>query len=436
MTYVQAGLTALALVLSAGASTAPSAQAEMPVHTTEAWQEDLDALLAELNAHHPNLHHTTSEAVWMAQASAYRTGLGEMSENERIVGMARLLAMVGDGHTWMPMHALPFDGLPEGPDFRSLPVRFELFDDGLYIVGATDPDLVGQRVETFGEVRVAEALSRVLEILPHDAVNFSSELAPEWLMQAELLMALGLSDEADAVRLTLTDGATSRTVTLAPLSSQSRYDWLFSMDSGPSHVDAWHTAAAQTPIWQTPMSAPVRLIEDVGGAPYIQVFSIADSDTAYSDIARQAAAITQSSANPVLILDLRRCLGGDGSLNPGFIDALLSDERLSEPGRIRVLTSRQTHSAAIMLLSRLNRRTGAVFFGQAAADRPNHYGETNIWVTPNTGLPLIHASEYYPTGHVGDTRRHHMPDIQIPYLYQDYAAGEDTVLAAALAYKP
>jgi len=431
MKPIRTGLMALCLTL---AST--SAFAQPTPHVAEDWAADLDALLVELEARHPNLHHTTSRQVWDAQVTAYRSNLPTMTDAERIAGMARLLAMIGDGHTWMPMHALPFDGMPQGPGFRSLPVRFELFDDGLFIVGATNPDLVGQRVEALGDVPAAEALGRALEILPHDAVNFSRELAPEWLMQAELLVALGLAETADTVRLTLNGGQTSRIMSLTPLSPDARYDWVFSMDGGPAGAETWHTAAAATPVWQAPMTMPVRLIESVGGAAYIQIFSIADGPTAFAEIANQAAAITHASSEPTLILDLRRCLGGDGSLNPGFIDALLGDERLAEPGRVRVLISRQTHSAAIMLLSRLNRRTGAVFFGQAAADRPNHYGETNIWVTPNTGLPLIHASEYYATAAPGDTRRHHAPDIHIPYRFEDYAAGEDPVLAAALSYSP
>ena len=431
MTRISTGLAVLSLALTGATALAQPAQ-----HGAAEWTADLDALVEVLEANHPNLFHTTSQAVWEAQLAAYRDSIPTMSDAERTVGMARLLGMIGDGHTWMPMHALPFDGLPPGPGFRSLPVRFELFDDGLFIIGATDPDLVGLRVETVGEVPVAEALARVLEILPQDAVNFSRELAPEWMMQAELLTALGLATDAEHIALTLTDGETSRVETLQPLGADARYDWVFSMDGGPQGSEVWHTAAADTPVWQAPMTMPVRLVTSLENAAYLQVFSIANGPETYAGLARQAVAMAESLDDPVLILDLRRCLGGDGSLNPAFVDELVASEALAQPGRIRVLTSRQTHSAAIMLLSRLKNRTGAVRFGQSAADRPNHYGETNIWVTPNTGLPLIHASEYYATSSPGDTRPHHAPDIAIPYRFDDYAAGLDPVLEAALSYDP
>jgi hypothetical protein len=101
-----------------------------------AWQEDLNAFLEVLHAEHDNPFFHTPRAEFELAIADYRAALPGLSRAERITGFARLVAMVGDGHTWMPMYRLPFDGLPPGPRFSSLPIRFELFDDGLYVVGA------------------------------------------------------------------------------------------------------------------------------------------------------------------------------------------------------------------------------------------------------------------------------------------------------------
>ena len=125
------------------------------------WQEDLDAFLAVLSAEHDNPYFHTPRAEFEQAIAEYRAALPELSRAERITGFARLVAMVGDGHTWMPMHRLPFDGLPPGPGFSSLPIRFELFDDGLYVVGAshTHADLLGARVTHFGDVPAETAIA-------------------------------------------------------------------------------------------------------------------------------------------------------------------------------------------------------------------------------------------------------------------------------------
>ena len=165
---------------------------------------DLSAFLEVLYAEHDNPYFYTPRAEFERAIANYRAALPGLSRAERITGFARLVAMVGDGHTWMPMHRLPFDGLPPGPGFSSLPIRFELFDDGLYVVGASHShaDLLGARVTEFGDVPVDDAVARVMELLPQDATNFAREFVAEWLMQVELLMALDLV-AGDQVKLSL-----------------------------------------------------------------------------------------------------------------------------------------------------------------------------------------------------------------------------------------
>jgi hypothetical protein len=150
-------------------------------------------------------------------------------------------------------------------------------------------------------------------------------------------------------------------------------------------------------------------------------------------MAKSAVVAALELERPALVIDLRQCLGGDGNLNSGLVDAIVNSPSLLQGGRIAVLTSRKSHSAAVMLVSALEQQTPAVFYGQPTADRPNHYGETNIFVTPNTGLPIIYASEYYQTSAPDDTRPFRSPDVSLPYLFSDYRDGIDPVLAAALA---
>jgi len=393
------------------------------------WQADMTAFLDVLHAEHENPYFNTPREEFEAAVAAYRAALPTMDRAERITGFARIVAMVGDGHTWMPMYRLPFGGLPPGPGFSSLPLRFELFDDGLYVVGASDAhaDVLGARVAGFGGVPAEDAIARVMELLPTDATNFAREFVGEWLMQIEILQALGLAETS--LQLSLADG---RAVELRALPADAMYDWVFSMDAGPAGQEGWRTATSDQPFWLEAFDGAHR-ITDLDGATYLQFTEIGDWEgQSFASLAEAAVARAETRDNPALIIDLRRCLGGDGSRNDGFIEALANSERLNREGRLMILTSRSTHSAAVMLVSALEQRTEAVFIGQGTADRPNHYGETNIFVTPNSMLPIIHASEYYQTSFDGDDRRFRAPDIAIPYTFADYAAGSDAVLTAAI----
>ncbi|WP_300532281.1 hypothetical protein [Maricaulis sp.] len=423
-TWMQSTALALALTLT------PAVPAQDEV---AAWNADLDAYLDVLTTAHDNPYFLTPQAEFDRAVAAYRSGLPDMSYAERVTGLARIAALVGDGHTWMPMHAIPFHNPPMGPGFRSLPVRLEVFDEGVFIVGAAaeHDELLGARITRFGATSAQDAHAAIMSILPLDAVNFAAELAPEWLMQVEVLEALDVIDNADTVTLTLDlDGAT-RQVSLEPLAADQIYNWISAMDTGPAGVD-WARLDAPVPFWMEPINGAWRTVA-LDDAVYLQIAEIRDgSDTSYGAMARAAVAQAEAMDNPALVLDLRRCMGGDGTLNAGLIEALSQSPVLNGRGRIAVLTSRQTHSAAVMLVSDLEQTTDARFYGQATADRPNHYGETNFFVTPNSHLPLLYASEYYQTSHAGDDRLSRTPDVPIAYRFADYAAGTDPVLAQAL----
>jgi hypothetical protein len=331
------------------------------------------------------------------------------------------------------MHRVPFDGLPPGPGFSSLPVRFELFDDGLYVVGAPHSyaDLLGARVTGFGDVQAETAIARVMELLPQDATNFAREFVAEWLMQVELLTALGLA-AGDQVTLSVQSGGEARTADLAALDGDAEYDWIFSMDGGPMGQQDWQIAAAPQPFWMQAFDGHIRIAE-LEGATYLQFTEIGDGgDQTFAETAKVAVTQAEARDEPALIIDLRRCLGGDGTLNEGLVRAVEESEALNRDGRLIVLTGRSTHSAAVMLVSAMEQQTAARFIGQATADRPNHYGETNIFVTPNSALPIIHASEYYQTSTPDDQRRFRAPDIAVSYTFADYMAGTDAVLETAL----
>ena len=416
--WMQSTFLALTL-LSGGCALADEA--------VDTWNTDLDVFLDVLNAEHDNPYFHTSREIFEAEVAAYRASLPDLTREKRIAGFARIVALVGDGHTWMPMYRMPFDGLPSGPGFRSLPVRFELFDDGLFVVGATPAyeSLLGQRVERIGTASADEAVARAMTLLPQDAVNFAREFVAEWLMQAELLVALDLTATADAVAIS----AGGQMVTVEPLSADFQYDWIFNMDTGPSGL-AWQTAPAEVPLWRETIPGNLRHVA-LDEAVYFQINQIHDGEMSLEEASEAAIAEAVAMESPALVIDLRRCLGGDGTLNAGLIAALEAHADELD-GRIAVLTSRQTHSAAVMLVSALEQNTSARFYGQATADRPNHYGETNIFVTPNSLLPIIHASEYYQTSSPDDDRLNRQPDVPVPYRFSDYVRGDDPVLARAL----
>jgi len=390
---------------------------------------DLDAYLDVLRTSHPNLHHTTSQARFEVEVARMRERIETGTTAERIVAIARVAALVGDGHTWMPLYRIPVKGAPAGPGFAVIPVRLASFSDGLFVVGAGDghAELLGQRVRRIGDVDTEEAVRRVLTLLPTDATNFSYSLVDEWLLLADVLRALDIAGTGPIALET--DGGGRAQLDAAP--PREDFDWIGSIDTPAAEIDSWRVArVGSPPLFRREPDRALR-VTDLGGVVYAQIRQIGDQgDLTFAAFAGDLAARLGAMDTPRLVLDLRLCPGGDGSLNHHLIDALAGVDFAQD--HLTVLIGNGTHSAAIMLLSELERRTPARFVGAPAADRPNHYGETNIFVLPNSLLPVLHASEYYETGGEGDDRRAHAPQVAVAPSFDDYASGRDPVLAAAL----
>jgi len=83
----------------------------LPPMTAERWREDLDFLARELPKRHKNAFHTVTKEQFTAEVTALREKAGEAGDDAMLVGLMRLTAMVGDGHTnvHLPssLHQLP-----------------------------------------------------------------------------------------------------------------------------------------------------------------------------------------------------------------------------------------------------------------------------------------------------------------------------------------
>ncbi len=104
----------------------------------DGWRRDLAALSAELVRVHPRFRACGLPADLERARDALATRLGSLSDAQIVVELQRFLARAGDGHTLV----WPF-GMKRGVLAR-VPLGLWSFADGLWVVQADDPELVGQ----------------------------------------------------------------------------------------------------------------------------------------------------------------------------------------------------------------------------------------------------------------------------------------------------
>jgi hypothetical protein len=95
---------------------------QIPTLSKAQWQEDLRFFAAELASRHKNAFHRVTKEQFENAVAALDAGLPRLKEYEIVVGLQRLAAMIGDGHTflatWDLYHFFPLDLFWFGDDLR------------------------------------------------------------------------------------------------------------------------------------------------------------------------------------------------------------------------------------------------------------------------------------------------------------------------------
>ena len=134
------------------------------------------------------------------------------------------------------------------------------------------------------------------------------------------------------------------------------------------------------------------------------------------------------------ILDLRNNTGGDSSVARPLIRALATHERLNVKGRIYVLIGRATFSSAMMNALEMRNRTEALLLGEPTGQKPNSFGEIISVDLEGTDLKLQVSTRYFHQIADGDPAAI-FPDVEVGISAEQYFAGEDPVLEAALDHE-
>ncbi|MBV8859769.1 MAG: tetratricopeptide repeat protein [Acidobacteria bacterium] len=411
-----------------GPGSAAVSQAE-----AEKWREDLRYMAREMELRHKNLFHTMTREQFETAVRRLDERIPSLARHQIVVELMRIVALVGDGHTNLSPTRDPKVG------FRTLPVKLYLFKDGMFVRAAErgHADLLGARVVQIGDLEVEEAVARAREVVGRDNEMDVRFYAPLLLAMPEVLHALGLSESPEAARFTFEKGGRRQTSTLKPagpfemLPPDSDLSWL----PKEGWVDMRDGAA--TPLWlkdpknkfwfeQLPNSKVV----------YAQVNEVNDKpDETLADFSKRLLSFVEANDVDRLVLDLRLDRGGNGGLLKPFVLGLIKS-KINRRGHLFVLMGRSTWSAAQFFLNRLEEYTDVVFVGEPSGSKGNAYGDSRRITLPNSQLTARVSVYYWQDWHPRDARQWTAPDVTAELSSEDYRAGLDPALKAALAYAP
>lgn len=427
-----AAIARLLLALITVACAPPASAAPAPWEDTGSRASDIDALYAFMTTTHPDLYHHTTKKEMDGYVAGLRRDAPAMSWPRYVMGVYRLIRLVGDGHTAI------FPVPDSGPGFDArYPILTQAFSEGLYVVGADASygDAVGGKVVAIAGKPTADVVRTFGEYWPHENDLWVVRWLPLMLRRPGYLHGTGIvsGDIAGPITFTIAmKNGTRRDFVVTPMptaedAARQETAWLRARDEA--------TLAKPTPLHGTDTPFDFHYFKD-RKAVYAVYRQSDDSET--QTVAAFAARLFKFiDANPVerLIVDIRENGGGNNYKNQALLLAMIKSRKIDRPGKLFILTGRQTFSAAQNFANQAERWTQSLFVGEPTGSSPNHFGDAKQFTPPATKLAVIVASLRWQDSDPQDKRVWIMPDIVARDSFAHYLSGRDAVLDAALAYR-
>ena len=400
----------------------PSVALDPAAARVAGWTSDLASLLPAMAAVHPDLFHGTPKATLEAAVEALQATVSTANDDELMVGVARIAAMVSakgrDGHTGLFVW-----GTGNYP-VSSLPLRLWSFSDGLYVVDALPPyeALIGRRIASIAGRPISEVLAAIEPLVPRDNAATVTLVTPRYLLIPEVLHGLGLIDAAGPVALDLVDGAGSATsVSVEPVSMADYNAWAGAYGLHlPSRPGSLGLSRTDERLWST--------VLDDADALYVQ-YNRVELPTLDG-----IKAIKTGLARPDVqrvVLDLRQNYGGELDADKPLRDVLIAYGK-ANPGRLFVLTGRNTFSGGSLLVAALVDEAGARVIGEPMAGATAFWSDDRAVALPYSKLAVSVADSANNDPSSATDPLILEPDIAAPMASADYFADRDPALEAAL----
>ena len=415
----------LAATRARGATSEPSA-----------WRGDARFMVAAVDSVHPRPYRYFKRAQWDSAAADLESRLPGLRADQAIAGFSRLLGMLRDGHSRLDQLQLPNHGRPalqplSWPGFDTeYPVDFEVFADGLWIVGATaaHANLTGAHVIALDGKPIADVVAALSPLIPSDNPMWTLRVLPSYLRCPGYLAAAGLSTDPSApLMLTLARNKGGRRNLTIPAERP---------DSSASWLAADRDVSTPLPLTRAlPYPFAFADLNDSTVFARIQAIVSEPGHEGLPAFVTRLFAHMDSLGSPRLVLDLRGNGGGNGYLNQPLIHAILRRPALDRPGRLFAIIDRGTFSAATQLTADLERETHAVFVGEPTGAAPDSPGDPAHVTLPASGLVVRVSTVLWNGSDPRDPRAFIAPDVQVAATFADWLAHRDRALEAIARYK-
>jgi tetratricopeptide (TPR) repeat protein len=394
----------------------------------EGWQYDLSLLQQEVERKSYPQFAKLSKDELQAEVAKLTREIPNLSDPQATIEVMKLVAKVGVGHTEaLPPHTLEFA--------ETLPLKFFLFKEGLYVVAA-DPryrDLLGTRVIGFGDTGVSQVLTALKPVIFKDNEMWPKVMGPNLLRYTALLKGLNLISDSSNVPLKILDSrGQTRMITVT---ADTSYPDIWNIYPFPSTWVGFSSAKTG------PIPLYLRNMDKFYWFEYLPESRtvyfqynrvLPDAKEPFDEFVTRLFAFVEQHDVDKLVIDLRWNNGGNTYLLPPLIHALVSAAKINREGKLFVIIGRRTFSAAENAAAYIQRDTNAIFVGEPTGGKPNSLGDEVYFTLPSSKLTASVADVYWESSWPQDFRTWIAPQLFVEPTFEAYAANQDAAMEAIL----
>ena len=406
--------------------------------SASAWQEDLDTLAAAMRRRIPYAETVLGGDAFARRLDSLKREIPDQTQDQRILSLMRLINLPtpGTGHTQVRTSQRAIN-------WRVLPVWPYRFADGVYIMSAADPNLIGSEVLAIGGTPIDSVYTALAPYISSDNRWDRERRTAEWALQLRWtnhLRALGIVDQIDDIPLRIrTKKGKVREVhvkTMKP-NSPSYVRFLTSDSTRPSVPPdlQWSPATrrqnSDEPNYQYSYRDSTNLL-------YVQFNTVenASSDWTTADLADSLRHIADTRPLEKVIVDLRTNNGGSAYLAEPLVELFESHPKIDRWGTLYTLISPITFSAAGMFAMELERRTKTLFVGEPSGFAPNIWGEFAPVQLLNSKITVLLSYAYKLEGMPDTPRTYLAPDLHVPLTSDQHFSNIDSTMIAVRSHEP
>jgi hypothetical protein len=391
------------------------------------WQDDLRYLAETLPALHTNLYFALPEQEFQSGLATLSQQVGEMTDVELYVALARQIARVGDAHTQVKPNL----------SLRAVPVQFMKFADGIYPVAWASkyPRMEGARLVAIGDTPINDVYEVLSTLVSHDNQAQLAQAVPGLLSNYDILVATGIvADEATIPYWLETRSGTRELVNMGvePLLGvdfQQAYDP--QGDAVPLYL------SKQDWFWQEYLEEERVLYIAYNVCWDRETEKRFDPNSArlaglpdFATFAESVFAVLEAKPVKAVVIDLRLNGGGNSALGTQFINALARHRKVKGGVQVYGIVGRRTFSSAIINAMDLKKVLRSSLYGEATAGKPNHYGEVRTLELPHSKWLVQYSTKYFRL--LAEETDSLYPDVIAEATFADFVAGRDPVLERLL----